>query len=159
MGVMRRRVERLFKRTYSVLMKRPVAPQSMSALVLRFIAVFVVSISTSMLSELSLGVAAMTNFFGRRRSQLASRIRAIFWGGGESCGTTFTQSNTLLNTCMWSITYPMYRLREDSGCRRITRCVEQNPPLFLLPHRFCFELLYPRWCSQLRLRHAGQERR
>src|SRR3981189_1183866 len=96
MGVVRRRVERLFKRTYSVSMNSPVAPQSTSALMLRFIAVSVVSISTSMLRELSLGVVAMTNFFGRRRSQLASRIRAVFGGGGEGCGTTFTQSNTLV---------------------------------------------------------------
>src|SRR3981189_463734 len=96
MGVVRRRVEGLFERTYSVSMKGPVAPQSMSALVLRFIAVSVISISTSMLSEFSLGVVAMTNFFGRRRSQSASRIRAIFGGGGESCGTTFAQSNTLV---------------------------------------------------------------
>src|SRR3981189_1830623 len=98
MGEVRRRVERLFERTYSVSMKSPVAPQSTSAFTLRFIAVSVVSISTSMLSELSLGVVAMTSFFGRRRSQLASRIRAIFWGGGEGCGTTFTQSNTLVES-------------------------------------------------------------
>src|SRR3981189_783790 len=96
MGVVRQQVERLFERTYSVSMKSPVAPQSTSALVLRFIAVSVVSISTLMLSELSLGVVAMMNFFGRRRSQLASRIRAILWGGGESCSMTFAQSNTLL---------------------------------------------------------------
>src|SRR3979490_2303915 len=95
-GEVRRRVERLFKQTYSVSMKSPVAPQSTSALVLHFIVVSVVSMSTSMLSELSLGVVAVTNFFGRRRSQLASQIRAIFGGGGESCGTTFTQSNTLV---------------------------------------------------------------
>src|SRR3981189_260036 len=93
---MRRRVERLFKRTYSVSMKSPVAPQLTSALVLRFIVVSVVSISMSMLSELSLGVIAVTNFFGRRRSQLGSPMHAIFWGGGESCGTTFAQSNTLV---------------------------------------------------------------
>src|SRR3981189_1258019 len=85
-----------FKRTYSVSTKSPVAPQSTSALMLRFIAVSVVSISTSMLRELSLGVIGVTNFFGRRRSQLASRIRAIFGGGGESCGTTFAQSHTLV---------------------------------------------------------------
>src|SRR3981189_2850496 len=96
MGEVRRRVEMLFKRTYSVSTKSPVAPQSTSALVLRLIAVSVVSISTSMLSELSLGVIAMMNFFGRRRSQLASRIRTVFGGGGEGCGTTFTQSNTLI---------------------------------------------------------------
>src|SRR3981189_729944 len=96
MGVVRQQVERLFERTYSVSMKSPVAPQSTSTLVLRFIAVSVVSISTLMLSELSLGVVAMTNFFGRRRSQLASRMHAIFWGGGANCGTTFTQSNTLV---------------------------------------------------------------
>src|SRR3981189_2857852 len=96
MGVVRRWVERLFERTYSVSMKSPVAPQSTSALVLCFIAVSVVSISTSMLSELSLGVVAMTNFFGRRRSQLASRIRAIFGGGGEGWGTTFAESSTLV---------------------------------------------------------------
>src|SRR3981189_2067261 len=96
MGVVRRRVGMLFKRTYSVSTKSPVAPQSTSALMLRFIAVSVVSISTSMLRELSLGVVAMTNFFGRRRSQLASQIRAVFGGGGESCGMTFTQSNTLV---------------------------------------------------------------
>src|SRR3981189_2348467 len=96
MGMVRRRVEMLFERTYSVLTNRPVAPQSTSALVLRFIAVSVISISTSMLSELSLGVVAMTNFFGRRHSQLASRICAVFWGGTEGCGTTFTQSDTLV---------------------------------------------------------------
>src|SRR3979490_2285117 len=96
MGVVRRRVERLFKRTYSVSMKSPVAPQSTSALVLRLIAVSVVSISTSMLSELLLGVVAMTNLFGRRRSQLASQIRAILGVGGEGWGTTFAQSNTLV---------------------------------------------------------------
>src|SRR3981189_2762345 len=96
MGEVRRRVGMLFKRTYSVSMNSPVAALSASALVLGFIAVSVVSISTSMLSELSLGVVAMTNFFGKRRSQLASRIRAIFWGGGEGRGTTFTQSNTLV---------------------------------------------------------------
>src|SRR3981189_2831079 len=86
MGEVRRRVGMLFKRTYSVSMNSPVAPQSTSALVLPFIAVSVVSISTSMLSELSLGVVAMTNFFGRRRSQLASRIRAIFGGEEEGAG-------------------------------------------------------------------------
>src|SRR3979490_2966545 len=96
MGVVRRWVERLLQRTYSVSMNSPVAPQSTSALVLRFIAVSVVSISTLMFGELSRGVVAMTNFFGRRRSQLASRIRAVFGGGGEGCGTTFTQSNTLV---------------------------------------------------------------
>src|SRR3981189_1481493 len=96
MGVVRRRVEMLFERTYSALTKRPVAPQSTSAFVLCFIAVSVVSISTSMFNELSLGVVAMMSFFGRRRSQLASRIHAVFGGGGESCGTTFTQSNTLV---------------------------------------------------------------
>src|SRR3979490_2960014 len=96
MGEVRRRVEMLFKWTYSVSMKSPVAPQSTSTLVLRFIAVSVVSISTSMLSELSLGVVAMTNLFGSRRSQLASRIRATFGGEGKGCGTTFAQSNTLV---------------------------------------------------------------
>src|SRR3981189_816455 len=96
MGVVRRQVEMLFKRTYSVSTKRPVAPQSTSAFVLRFIAVSVVSISTLMLSELSLGVVAMTNLFGRQRSQLASRIHAVFGGGGEGCGMTFTQSNMLV---------------------------------------------------------------
>src|SRR3979490_1299622 len=96
MGVVRRRVERLLPRTYSVSMNSPVAPQSTSALVLRFIAVSVISISTLMLSELSLGVVAMTNLFGRRRSQLASRICAILAGGGEGWGTTFAQSNTLV---------------------------------------------------------------
>src|SRR3981189_1936204 len=96
MGMVRRRVEMLFEWTYSVSTNRPVAPQSTSAFVLRFIAVSVVSISTLMLSKLSLGVVAMTNFFGRRRSQLASQICAGFWGGGEGCGTTFTQSNTLV---------------------------------------------------------------
>src|SRR3981189_1515102 len=96
MGVVRRRVEMVFERTYSVLTNRPVAPQSTSAFMLRFIAVSVVSISMSMFNELSLGVVAMTNLFGRRRSQLASRIRAVFRGGGEGCGTTFTQSNTLV---------------------------------------------------------------
>src|SRR3981189_2013563 len=96
MGVVRRRVERLLQRTYSVSMNSPVAPQSTSALVLRFIAVSVVSISTSMLSELSLGVVVMTNLFGRRRSQLASRIRAILGVGGEGWGTTFAPSNTLV---------------------------------------------------------------
>src|SRR3981189_2271623 len=96
MGVVRRRGERLLQQTSSVSMNSPVAPQLTSALVLRFIAVSVVSISTSILRELSLGVVAMTNFFGRRRSQLASRIRAVFGGGGEGCGTTFTQSNTLV---------------------------------------------------------------
>src|SRR3981189_756569 len=96
MGVVRRRVEMLFEWTYSVWMNRPVAPQSTSALVLRFIAVSVISISTSMFNELSLGVIAMMNFFGRRRSQLASRIRAVFGGGEKGCGTTFTQSNTLV---------------------------------------------------------------
>src|SRR3979490_193388 len=96
MGEVRRRVGMFFKRTYSVSTKSPVAPQSTSALVLRLIAVSVVSISTSMFSEFSLGVVAMTNLFGRRRSQLASRIRAVFRGGGDGCGTTFTQSNTLV---------------------------------------------------------------
>src|SRR3981189_1513491 len=96
MGVVRRRVEMLFERTYSMLTNRPVALQSTSALVLRFIAVSVVSISMSMFSELSLGVVAMTSLFGRRRSQLASRIRAILGGGGEGWCTTFTQSNTLV---------------------------------------------------------------
>src|SRR3979490_2689530 len=96
MGEVRRQVGMLFKRTYSVSTNSPVAPQSTSALVLRFIAVSVISISTSMLSELSLGVVAMTNLFGRGRSQVASRIRAVFGGGGEGCGTTFTQSNTLV---------------------------------------------------------------
>src|SRR3979490_868471 len=98
MGVVRRQVEMLFKQTYSVSTKRPVALQSTSVFVLRFIAVSVVSISTSMLSELSLGVVAMTSLFGRRRSQLASRIRAVFGGGGEGCGTTFTQSNNLVQS-------------------------------------------------------------
>src|SRR3979490_1987306 len=96
MGVVRQRVEMLFERTYSVSTNRPVAPQSTSVFVLRFIAVSVVSISTSMFNELSLGVFAMTGFLGRRRSQLASRIRAVFGGGGEGCGTTFTPSNTLV---------------------------------------------------------------
>src|SRR3981189_3450124 len=96
MGEVRRRVGMLFKRTYSVSTKSPVALQSTSALVLCFIAVSVVSISTLMLSELSLGVMAMMNLFGRRRSQLASRICATFGGEGEGCGTTFTQSNTLV---------------------------------------------------------------
>src|SRR3981189_520282 len=96
MGEVRRRVGMLFKRTYSVSTNSPVAPQSTSALVLRFIAVSVISISMSMLSELSLGVVAMTNLFGRRRSQLASRIHAILGGGGEGWGTTFAQSNTLV---------------------------------------------------------------
>src|SRR3981189_91576 len=96
MGEVRRRGGMLFRRTYSVSTKSPVAPQSTSALVLRFIAVSVVSISTSMLSELSLGVVAMTNLFGSRRSELASRIRATFGGEEEGCGTTFTQSNMLV---------------------------------------------------------------
>src|SRR3979490_1338518 len=96
MGVVRRRVEMLFERTYSVSTNRPVAPKSTSAFVLRFIAVSVISISTFMFNELSLGVVAMMSFFGRRRSQLARRIRAVFGGGGEGCGTTFTQSNTLV---------------------------------------------------------------
>src|SRR3981189_741296 len=96
MGVVRRRVERLLQRTYSVSMNSPVAPQSTSALVLCFIAVSVVSISTSMLRVFVVGVGGMPNFFGRRHSQLASRIRAVFGGGGEGCGTTFTQSNTLV---------------------------------------------------------------
>jgi hypothetical protein len=60
------------------------------------IVVSVVSISTLMLSELSLGVMAITNLFGRRHSQLASQICTVFGGGGEGCGTTFTQSNTLV---------------------------------------------------------------
>jgi hypothetical protein len=64
--------EMLFEWTYSVSTNRPVAPQSTSALVLRFIAVSVISISMSMSSEFSLGVVAMTNLFGRRHSQLAS---------------------------------------------------------------------------------------
>ena len=46
--------------------------------------------------DVELGVVAMTNLFGSRRSQLASRIRAILGGGGEGWGTTFTQSNTLV---------------------------------------------------------------
>src|SRR3981189_731321 len=115
MGVVRRRVERLLQRTYSVSMNSPVAPQSTSVLVLRFIAVSVVSISTSMLRELSLGVVAMTNFFGRQHSQLASQIHAIFWGGGESCGMTFTQLNMLVASSHLSTTKQAYRLREDSG--------------------------------------------
>src|SRR3981189_2440514 len=96
MGVGRRRVEMLFEQTYSVSTNRPVAPQSTRAFVLHFIAVSVVSISTSMFNELSLGVVVMTSLFGRQCSQLASRIRAVFGGGGEGCGTTFTQSNTLV---------------------------------------------------------------
>src|SRR3981189_3719315 len=96
MGVVRRRVEMLFERTYSVSINRPAAPQSTSALVLCFIVVSVISISTSMFNELSLGVMAMTNLFGRRHSQLASRIRAVFRGGTEGWGMTFTQSDTLV---------------------------------------------------------------
>src|SRR3979490_1107388 len=96
MGEVRQQVEMLFKQTHSVSMKSPVAPQLTSALVLRFIAVSVVSISTSMLSELSLGVMAMMNFFGGRHSQLASRIRTVLGGGKEGWGTTFTQSDTLV---------------------------------------------------------------
>src|SRR3981189_364322 len=96
MGVVRRRVEMLFERTYSLPTKRPVAPQATSAFTLRFIAVSVISISTSMFNELSLGVVVMTNLFGRRRSQLASRIRAVFRGGTEGWGTTFTQSDMLV---------------------------------------------------------------
>src|SRR3981189_102551 len=96
MGVVRRRVDKLFERTYSVSTNRPVAPQSTSTFTLRFIPVAVVSISMSIWSEFSLGVVAMMNFFGRRRSQLASRIRAVFGGGEKGCGTTFTQSNTLV---------------------------------------------------------------
>src|SRR3979490_2880094 len=96
MGEVRRQVGMLFKRTYSVSTKSPVALQSTSALVLRFIAVSLVSISMLMLSELSLGVMAMTNFFGRRPSQFASQIRAVSGGGKEGWGTTFTQSDMLV---------------------------------------------------------------
>src|SRR3981189_2009842 len=159
MGEVRRQVGMLFKRTYSVSTKSPVAPQSPSALVLRFIAVSVVSISMSMLSELSLGVVAMTNFFGRRRSQLASRMRAIFWGGGEGCGTTFTQSNMLVASSHLSTTKQAYRLRKDSGGVLITRCVEQNPLLMLRARPLSLQLHFPRWCCWPRLRLAGREHR
>jgi hypothetical protein len=47
-GAVRRRVEMLFERTYSVLTNRSVALQSTSTFMLRFIAVSVVSISMSM---------------------------------------------------------------------------------------------------------------
>ena len=69
----------LFAWTYSVSIKRPLAPQSTSAFVCRFIFVSVVSISTSMSNEVVLS-EEMMYLLGRRFSQRARRMRSHFGG-------------------------------------------------------------------------------
>jgi len=129
----------LFARTYSVSIKRPVAPQSTSAFVRRFIFVSVVLISTSMSNEVVLS-EEMMYLLGRRFSQCTRQMHSHFGGlegeegrGGESC-TSFTQSDSSEESfSIVSTDKGAYRLRDDSGGIPFTRCDVQNPSLPRLP--------------------------
>ena len=140
----------LFAQTYSVSIKRPVALQSTSAFVRRFMFVSVVSISTSMSNEVVLS-EEMMYLLGRHFSQCARWIRSHFGGlegeggrGGESC-TSFTQSDSSEESfSIVSTDRGAYRLCDDSRGIPFTHCDVQNPSLpCFLPQLPRFPLWHP----------------
>jgi hypothetical protein len=63
-----------FDLAHSLLMKHPVAPQSIRACIHHLTAVSVDSISTSMASDIDPGLAATTYLLGNRRSQARRQL-------------------------------------------------------------------------------------